>query len=56
MDKYTLFCRLMNLISDDFDVTYAYMNSGDEVGISVEGEADGKRIRISATTEDIKDA
>jgi hypothetical protein len=56
MDKYTLFCKLMDIIGDDYEVTYAYMNSGSDFGISVEGEADGKRIKISATTEDIKDA
>jgi hypothetical protein len=56
MDKYTLFRKLMDLVSDGFDVTYAYMNSGDDLSITVEGVFDGKRIRIMANTEDVENA
>lgn len=37
MDKYTLFRKLMDLVSDEYDVTYAHLSEIDG-GISVSGK------------------
>lgn len=56
MDKYTLFRKLMDLVSDEAEVTYAFMDTTSTLGISIEGECDGKRIKISAMEEVIENA
>lgn len=52
MDRYILFRKLMDLVSDDYDVVDADMRNyaGD---IEITGENEGKTIRIKVELEEV---